>query len=149
MTQRTDYGIGAVRFSGGRILYFEYNHDLETCIPTLYKTEQEVIDNFGNDIVDNWNRCECQSNYLIESAHIMVKYLGSWWGEACIGCMCITSDIQRTRFDSTFTSGDPAWSPWFKQEQERERELLAPVVPGFSFENWLDDENTEIQEQNQ
>lgn len=76
---------GTVRFKDDVAYWFEYDGTSDVCIPQLYKTYKEHVDNWRNGA---WIKCTCGKD---EDATIHADYGGgfSWEGKACRHCMCI------------------------------------------------------------
>lgn len=81
---------GRVVFPDGEILFFEYNGTVDQVIPSLYKTEEEMIDNWRSG---EWRECTCGTPG--EDVQVATSYGGGsfWQGKACRKCMCILSPI--------------------------------------------------------
>ena len=126
--------VGAVKLSD-KILYFGFDENFNHCFANLYTSELEVIDS------DTLTAQCLTSHHFRSSVHIMVRGLGSWWGNACPQCETLTSAL---RPNDTFTSGDPAWSPWTKKQNAKYH--VEPIT-GFSMNDWLDDYKTENKEE--
>ncbi len=66
--------------------WFEYNGNVDVCIPQLYKNSEELAANWRNG---EWKECSCghDEEVMIRSDFRDEDY---WDGKACRHCMCIT-----------------------------------------------------------
>ena len=60
---------GEVRFDDGSIKYFEYNGTSDICIPKLYDTYDELIDNWRK-----WKQEKVSCNHYEEAIEIYTDY---------------------------------------------------------------------------
>lgn len=101
---------GAVRFDDGLVLFFEYNGTSDICRPLLYKTTQEVSDNWRSIIPEKtW----VDGTNTEEPVEIFVDYGGGfcWNGKADRHMMLITQgwDAWDPKIGGP-TDGIPDWA---------------------------------------
>ena len=87
------HAAGAVKFPDGEIYHYEYNGTADVVVPHLYKTFDEMRDNWRRP--DFWKECEV-GEHNREPVEIATTY-GSgfyWYGVACKECMCITAGFE-------------------------------------------------------
>lgn len=106
------HATGAVRFKDGQQLYFEYDGTSDVCIPMLWKTTEEVSENWRSG---KWKDCTCGG--LDEPVSIFSDYGNgtSWPGRACRACMVITDGLTREALwdadrDDEIVDGIPDWA---------------------------------------
>lgn len=77
---------GNVTFQDGEVFYFEYNGTCDIAVPKLYKTVEEMRNNWRRGSKDT---CECEG----EEVKIYTTYGRGieWMGKACKDHMCITA----------------------------------------------------------
>jgi len=113
------HATGAVRFTGGPILYFEYDGTADMCVPSLWETREEMMAHWRGDNPRVW--CECGPVAVWEPVEIMCTYGDGhfWRGKACRNCRTLTEGLvpsfgfydEHTPNDD-FRDGEPEWSPW-------------------------------------
>jgi len=94
--------MGAVRFSDGLILYYEYNGTSDIACSSLKKTRGEVERDWRS--ANNQATCSCGRSEPVE----LMSYYGggfSWEGKACRYCMAITDG----RVPEETYDGIPDW----------------------------------------
>lgn len=83
---------GTVTFiSDDKKYWFEYNGTSDICIPMIYKTQEEMEENWRSG---KWRTCYCgneSEEVVIEDSHYGEGF--SWKGKACRKCMCITEGL--------------------------------------------------------
>lgn len=98
-----DFPTGPVKvtFSNGDIFWAEFYSAYDVCVPTLYKTFEEMNNNSGNHIL---RKCNCGSRQEEVTLYTPVDdgFLGNWDGEACRKCMCITKGYEPYEKDYPF-----------------------------------------------
>lgn len=105
------HATGAVRFLNGDIFFYEYNGTVDICQPILFKTYEELHENWRTK---EWRQCSCKDDEIIKN-HERVRiastygYGFSWDGFACKKCMCLLSPLE-VNYD-TETNGLPEWFP--------------------------------------
>lgn len=95
---------GLVRFSDGEIWHFEYNGTSDFCISHIYKTAQEVSDNWRNH---EWVNCSCGKSEQVE----VYSFYGRGFmmdGTACRKCCSLNVDMDDCGMDD-------ALSVWVKE----------------------------------
>lgn len=122
------HAIGAVRFSDGKIMFYEFNGTADIAEENLYATAKQLSNHWRNH---GKRECKCEKS---EAVRIMDTY-GSgkhWNGAACRKCKVITDGffpygITRELWESTgreieeeeqkldLKSGQPEWSPFQKE----------------------------------
>lgn len=129
---------GKVRFNDGSIKHFEYNGSDNICIPKLYDTYDEMIENWRsfNTLVEENNTPHNKQpwykrvfkkfkgnnteivykkidicNHNEEPVEIYTDYgLGFYWsGTACRKCMMIVKGKEPFENNITHTKGVPEW----------------------------------------
>lgn len=109
------HSIGAVKFQDNTIYFFEYNGTVDVCLPQLYKTQQEVFDNWRNQKWEHHNQ-NCPNS---EDAIMTSTYGGGfgWTVKACKNCMLITDWHGHESLENdTYYDGLAEWYP--KNESE-------------------------------
>lgn len=125
---------GEVRFNDGSIKHFEYNGTSDICIPKLYDTYDEMIDNYRtyntlakeNNIDYNktpWykrillkykgdNKKINMCNHNEELVEIYTNYGGGfyWNGTACRNCNMLLKGTEPFADDNVYTNGIPEWA---------------------------------------
>ncbi len=98
---------GEVRFNDGSIKHFEYNGTSDICIPKLYDTYDEMIDNWKK-----YNSKENNCEHFEEPIEIYTRYRGGfyWNGVACRKCMMIIKGDEPFEDDIAYTDGIPEWA---------------------------------------
>ncbi len=76
---------GKVRFKDGKIMHYEYNGTSDVCISCLYKTFEEMHENWRNH---EWKECGCGKE---EDVEIYSGYAGGFYfrGKACRECLSV------------------------------------------------------------
>lgn len=107
------HSYGAVKLNDGTIYHFEYNGTVDVCLPKLYKTIEEVSDNWRNQ---KWefhpNDCD-----KIEEAIMATTYGGGfgWTVKVCKEHMLIVdlhcTDVMTEEEYKTYYDGLPEWYP--------------------------------------
>lgn len=83
------HSMGEIEFKDGTVLYFEYNGTCDIVINCLWKTKEEVSDNWRKY---KENTCDCGRDEPVE----IYSYYGggfSWSGRACRHCMALTEGL--------------------------------------------------------
>lgn len=79
---------GMVRFSDGEIWHFEYNGTCDVCISHIYKTKEEVVENWRKSV---WVDCKCGGE---EDVEVYSDYGGGFMiegGKSCRKCCSLTA----------------------------------------------------------
>jgi len=101
---------GQVKFKDGEVMFFEYNGTSDVYIPTLFRTAEELNDNWRGD---HWKECVCGK---AEDVLVYTSYGGGWtvpW-RACKSCMGMTPGLDYDDSYDTRVNGEPDWSVWKK-----------------------------------
>jgi len=109
---------GLVKFKNGNIYHYEYNGTVDVCFPMLYKTLEELGDNWRRD--DFWKECTCGSKEWVQ---IFSSYGGGfyWSGKACEKCMVIEDFLSPFDNDGLIHhNGEPKWATRYYKEKENE-----------------------------
>lgn len=97
---------GEVRFNDGSIKHFEYDGNSDICIPKLYDTYDEMIDNWRK-----YNYKENNCEHIEEPVEIYTSYDAIYWnGTACRKCMMIIKGEEPYEDDIDYTDGIPKWA---------------------------------------
>jgi hypothetical protein len=86
---------GKISVRGVHCGYFEYNGTSDFAMPRIYRTIEEVSDNWRNKLglqPDYERRCQCD-NLMVVDCH--ADYGGGieWQGTACFSCMELTERL--------------------------------------------------------
>lgn len=108
---------GAAMFIDGVILYFEWDGTADVAIPMLWRTQEELRENWRSA---EWRTCSCEPVAVLEPCRLMNTYANgeSWPGYACRKCMVIVGGLTRDDESTAdgyvrgYRDGEPAWSPW-------------------------------------
>jgi hypothetical protein len=101
---------GQIRFmSDGKIFHFEYNGTVDTCIPILYTTFDEMHRNWRRTDLKNEDYYCMNKDHKWEDVEIATSYgRGFYWkGKACRECKLIIKN-NACDYDSE-VSGLPSW----------------------------------------
>lgn len=102
---------GMVKFTDGEILHIEYNGTVDVCLPNLYKTVEEVDENWRKQ---TWKMCSCQP-ISKEPCELATTYGDGWtWlAFACRKCMVITDRFTPHDDNEEYSAIDglPLWYP--------------------------------------
>ena len=80
---------GQVKFQDGLVLHYEYDGTSDIVLPALYKTWEEMHENWRNQ---PWKQCSCGKDEPVELA-TDYAFGYSWAGRACRHCMAVTDGI--------------------------------------------------------
>ena len=96
------HAMGKVIFQDGLKLYFEYNGTCDIVINHLYKTKEEVNNNWRNH---SSLKCTCKKDEPVE---IETNYGGGiyWSGKACKKCKAFTKGFTPYEYQERF---EPIW----------------------------------------
>lgn len=97
---------GAVKFSDGKVLYYEYNGTADVPISHLYETWDDVDDNWRKH---QWLYCDCKRD---EPVMIVTSCGGGfgWNGRACRFCYAITDGFDPFSEEREgYIDGMPEW----------------------------------------
>lgn len=78
---------GTAKFKDGTTLYFEYNGTIDLALPFLYRTSEELEENWRRS---DTTSCICGSESEEVYLHTVYGNGFGWESTACIKCMCIT-----------------------------------------------------------
>lgn len=113
------HGWGAVRFSDGVILFYEYDGTAGIVMPTLYRSYQELQDNWRKG---GWPRCACKR---FESVEVYSDYGSYWSGWACRHCLVIVHPLDA---DDIEIEDAPEWVIWLTSELSGHRVLTGEGI---------------------
>lgn len=85
------HSAGEVIVDGQVVAYFEYNGTVDIALPKLWKTQQEVSDNWRRG---PWVVCSCDPK--TETPATLYSSYGfgfHWQGTVCLTCMAINSPL--------------------------------------------------------
>ena len=100
---------GLVRFPDGEVLFFEYDGTSDIYIPTLFKTNEELNENWRKG---HWGKCACGNPP--EPVQVYSSYGGGWtvpW-TACRKCLALSPGLDYDESYDTRVDGEPDWSIW-------------------------------------
>jgi hypothetical protein len=107
------HSIGAVKFNDGTIYFFEYNGTVDVCLPKLYRTREEVYDNWRNQKWEHHdNICNKSENAIMASTY------GGGFGWNIVACKehmlitdCHSHEALTDEENESYYNGLPDWYP--------------------------------------
>jgi len=92
--------------TGEHLGWFDYSGTSDFACPTIFKTYQELSDNFGKEIPHPY--CHCQQGKPKDPNVVLYSHYGygfHWDAMACLKCMIITHRLEPRHYEQSVGLG--------------------------------------------